>query len=88
MSDYKIDINKVQKFIWNKWKNFQCTCCNENNWHISDEAYELRAFRWGNMVVWWVPIIPVVPVTCNNCGNTIFINAVVSKIIDNNNWNG
>ena len=25
---------------------------------------------------------PIVPLTCNNCGNTYFINALVAKLID------
>jgi len=82
MSNYKIDTDKLKEFIWKKWKNFSCTCCKENNWNISNEAYELRAFRW-DMIVWGIPIVPIIPITCNNCWNTIFINAVISKILDN-----
>ncbi len=29
-------------------------------------------------------ILPLVPVTCTNCGNTIFINALVSKAYTEN----
>ena len=84
MKTYKINEDKLKSYIWDKWKNFECTCCKVNNWHIWDEVYELRAFRWGNMHVWWVPIVPIIPITCNNCWNTIFINAIVSQLLDNN----
>ena len=28
------------------------------------------------------PIVPLAPVTCNNCGNTILLNALIAGIVD------
>lgn len=81
--DYRIDQTKLLNFINQKRRNNICSCCWQNNRHVWIEAYELRAFRWGNMIVWWIPIIPLVPITCNNCWNTILVNAMVARLFDN-----
>jgi len=83
IDEHKINREKLLDFLNSKWKNNLCACCGQNNWHVWDEAYELRAFRWGNMVIWGAPIIPVVPIICNNCGNTLFVNAIMSWVIEN-----
>jgi len=57
-----------------------CAVCGSANWQIGD-VYELRAFRGGAFVIGGVPIFPVFPVTCDTCGNTLFINAVRSGVV-------
>lgn len=57
-----------------------CTVCGHNSWNVSDVLYELREFHGGSMVIGGSAIIPVSPVTCNNCGNTVLINPLVAGI--------
>jgi len=33
------------------------------------------------MIIGGVPIVPVIPVTCSNCGNTVLVNALMTKAI-------
>lgn len=61
-----------------KWaKPIACPTCKANSWNISDNVFELRDFNYGNMVIGGVPIIPIVPVICHNCGNTILVNPLI-----------
>ena len=48
------------------------------SWNVSDKVFELREYHDGNMVIGGSPIVPVVPVTCDNCGNTVLVNSIIS----------
>ena len=54
--------------------------CNSGGFSVQDQAFELRAFNDGNLIVGG-PIIPVVPVVCTNCGNTILVNAIIAGAV-------
>ena len=73
--------DKLVKFLQEKWKPpASCTVCRSNTWDVSKEIYELREFQGGGLVVGPGPIVPVVPVTCTTCGNTVLLNALVAGI--------
>ena len=75
----------MQKFLQNvntKWGNRPCPMCNSSGWNVSDNIFELREFHGGNVVFGNGPIIPVIPVSCNNCGNTVLVNAIISGAIE------
>lgn len=58
-----------------------CPVCASNKWTIGD-VYELRPFHGGSLVVGGGdPLLPLFPVVCNVCGNTVLINAVVSGVV-------
>lgn len=76
----KIDANKVIKFLSEKWRNRPCPVCGISAWSVQDSTYELREFNQGNMVLGG-PLIPVVPVICSNCGNTILVNAILAGVV-------
>jgi hypothetical protein len=80
MEGQNIDIAKAMEIVAG-WKNKNCQLCNARNWSVSNKAYELRIFTGGGLVIGNVPIIPLVPVTCENCGNTILINAKMTNLI-------
>lgn len=44
--------------------------------------YELREFHGGSMVIGGSALIPIVPVTCDNCGNTVLINGIMAGVVD------
>jgi hypothetical protein len=54
--------------------------CGVGNWNVQDSTFELREFHEGTLVVGG-PIIPVVPVVCTNCGNTILVNAIIAGAV-------
>ena len=65
------------------WKNQICPMCGGRAWNLSEKIFELREFNDGNFVLGGPnsSIMPVIPVTCDNCGNTIFINALSANLI-------
>lgn len=81
ISEYTINFEKFKEFMSTKLNN-PCILCGERNWNVSDKYYELREFTGGNMIIGGnTGIIPLIPLTCSKCGNTILINAVVSGFL-------
>ena len=72
----KLNAEKILKELNEKWRGQPCPYCG-GNWVISNKVFELREFQNGNIVIGVGPIQPVVPVTCDNCGNTVLINPLV-----------
>ena len=77
----KIDSQKVIRHLTTKWANRPCLMCNAAQWSVQDEAFELRAFSDGNLIVGGA-LIPVVPVVCTNCGNTVLVNAIIAGAVN------
>lgn len=83
------DLSNVISFIRNKWSdNVICPMCRTRSFNVSNEIFELRKYNNGGLVVGGTPIVPIIPVTCMNCGNTILVNAMVAGAITTNNKNG
>lgn len=78
----KIESAKLIRHLNQKWAGRGCAQCGKSNWEVQASTFELREFHGGNMVIGAGPIIPVVPVTCSNCGNTILVNALVSGVME------
>ncbi|PIZ04435.1 MAG: hypothetical protein COY58_04165 [Gammaproteobacteria bacterium CG_4_10_14_0_8_um_filter_38_16] len=79
----KIDDEKLKKLsesLREKWKNRVCPMCQSGNWIIQENCFELREFNGGNLVIGGT-VIPIVPIVCNNCSNTVFINAILSGVV-------
>ena len=79
----KIDPNEVINFLNSKWQGNPRPMCNGRNWNISNKIFELREFNNGDLVIGGPSsaIAPVIPVTCSNCGNTIFINVLSTGLL-------
>jgi len=82
MAKSKFDSNELVKFLTSKWKNTPCPMCHVGSFNVSDTIYELREFNQGALVIGGAPIIPVIPIICNNCGNTVLVNALLSGAIE------
>lgn len=80
----KVDSNKLISHLKLKWQGRPCQMCGTGDWTVSDSIFELREYNLGNLVIGGGPIVPVVPITCDNCGNTLFINAIKAELIDTN----
>ena len=74
---------EIIDFINQNWRNQTCQICGEHTWNVSDKIYELREFNDGDIVIGGPggAVFPVIPVVCKKCGNTIFINAVSTKLL-------
>ena len=67
------DILKKLDFL----KESDCIVCHSKTWLINDKIFELREFSGGKVVFSsGTSILPLISVTCSNCGNTIFFSAV------------
>jgi hypothetical protein len=77
MSD--IDTKKVLAHL-NKIGNTSkgCKFCGANDWAVIGKVFELREFRGGAV---GSPVIPVIPVTCNQCGNLLLFNAIAAGLV-------
>ena len=65
-----------------KWQGRTCLMCQSSSWTIADMIFELREFNHGQLIIGGGPVIPIIPVTCDGCGNTLFIDAVRTGIVD------
>lgn len=75
-----LDSQKVINFLNMKWGGAVCPLCGGREWNITDRTFELREYNEGNLVVGGA-IVPIIPVTCSNCGNTVFINALSTDLL-------
>lgn len=74
--------NEIIKFLNDKWHGAVCPLCNCSEWNVSDQIFELREFKDGNLALdKGTAIVPIIPVTCKNCGNTVLINALHAKLL-------
>lgn len=70
---------EVVEFLNDKWRDANCPLCGGSEWSVSDGIFELRGFNDGK--IGGSEIFPVIPVTCNRCGNTVFISALASGLM-------
>jgi hypothetical protein len=66
--------DKAIEHVKNTWTNKKCICCKKNNWEVDGGIFRLYRNDMAAM--------PLIAVVCINCGNTVFINAIVEKIVD------
>lgn len=67
-----------------KDKRQPCPICGGTQWIISDTIFEIREFNMGNMVIGGAnsAIIPMIPISCANCGYMRFLSAIKLGIIN------
>ncbi len=80
----KVESEKLVSHLKAKWQGRPCPMCNTGNWTVSDTIFEIREFNDGNLDLGGGPLVPIVPITCDNCGNTLFINAIKVGLVDPN----
>jgi len=78
MAEIKTDA--VIAFLNSKWGNRSCPMCNKGPWSVQDRVFQLNEFHQGNLVVGG-PLIPVIPVSCGNCGHTVLVNAIIAGVL-------
>lgn len=76
----KFDSNKAIHHLRTKWANRPCPMCGGGPWTVQDSTFQLMEFSEGGLVLGG-PVLPVIPVVCTNCGNTVLVNAIVSGIM-------
>ena len=76
-----INADRMIAHLRDKWKGRNCPLCGEGGWQVQDKAFELREFHGCTMVLGG-PVIPLIPITCSNCGNTVLVNAISAGVLD------
>lgn len=64
-----------------KLKPYSCPLCNDGQWIVTSEIFYLNEYFKDKVVV-GAKSFPVLPIVCNKCGNTMFINALVANLIE------
>jgi len=75
------DTKRFEAFIKDKWgPNRKCPYCGEGKWSISATCGELDelTLEEGQSAKKY---LPVVPVTCENCGNTVLVHPAKSGAV-------
>ena len=59
----------------------KCPLCGKGPWIAGDTVFQLMEYNQNSIVIGG-PVLPVIPICCENCGNTYFVNALVAKLTD------
>lgn len=74
---------RAQQWISEYWAGpKECQICRSNEWVMLDNIWELRKFEGGGLVIGGGPIVPVVALMCNVCGQMLIFNAFAVKALD------
>jgi len=76
----KINPQQVIEHLKVKWGDAPCPMCSHKTWDVAIAVFELREYFQGGLVVGGSTILPLIPITCQNCGNTVLINAIIANI--------
>lgn len=72
---------KLIQFLNEKWGGRPCPMCSKGPWEVQGKIFQLNEFSQGNLVLGG-PILPVVPVSCTNCGYTVLVNALLTGVLE------
>lgn len=78
----EINQEKINQFIQGKFTPV-CAFCGNRRWNITSKVFQLMEFDLNGLNLGGATY-PVIPVTCNNCGNTLFINAIAAGLLEPN----
>lgn len=84
----KLNDNQKKKLLkkLSVLKSDRCSLCGSGEWVVNDTIFEMREFQGGNLVIGGgTAILPVIPITCKQCGNTVFFNALSLGVIESKN---
>ena len=80
-NSHEVDLDKLNRAL-SKMISVCPACQQRGTLSVMPTLMELREFHGGDFVIGGSPIVPLVVLTCNNCGNTILINALVVGLLD------
>lgn len=80
-------LTEQQKQQVSNWLNVKgvgirgaCSLCGSKHWSIDETIHEIREFNGGGLIVGG-PITPVILITCDNCGHTSALSAVMIGVV-------
>jgi hypothetical protein len=72
---------KLAAHLKTKWKDKACPLCSVAKWSLPPMVFELRSFHSGSKSTNKDPILPLIPITCENCGTVQLVNAIIAGIV-------
>ena len=80
----KMEPSKIIKHLNDKWQGCACPYCGGSEWNVGGKIFELREFNKGDLFIGGPnsSILPVTPVICSKCGNTVFINTIIAGLAE------
>ncbi len=78
----KIDEEKLLTKLDNLWKDKQCPICRNSNWGIDNKIVTPVNVDENKNIELGGKFSPLIPITCDNCGYTIFINALKLGVLE------
>jgi len=82
MAKTELDAKQFIEYLQAKWGGKSCPMCGKTDWSIMGRVYELREYGETGLVLGGNTIVPIVPVLCKNCGNTVLVNAIIAGLVD------
>lgn len=62
----------------------KCPLCGQSQWNLNDVLIESREFQQGNLIIGGnSSVMPFITLTCRNCANTLFLNAIQLGLVQN-----
>ncbi len=78
----KLNREKFFEEINAKWINKNCPMCGKNHWNIDTSVVTPLKVNENSGISIGGSIFPIVPITCSNCGNVVFVNPLVIGALD------
>ena len=76
----KVEKKRMDEYL-KSIRSFNCPLCGSNNWTVSDTVFQALEFDIDGLRLGGASV-PIIPISCMKCGNTLFINALISGLID------
>lgn len=80
----KLNTEKFLSELNRLWTNKNCPMCGQNRWNVDNNLVTTVKVAENSGIELGGQVMPLVAVTCMNCGNVMFINPLVIQCIDNN----
>jgi len=79
---FRLNNQKFEKHLNEKWQNKICPMCHSNEWSYDNTIFTPMTVGPNREMAVGGKFLPLVAVTCVNCGNTVFVNGLIAKAID------
>lgn len=76
----KVEKSKLEAYL-KRIHPTSCPLCGKSSWTVSDIVFQSPEFNDGEHPIGRASF-PMIPIVCENCGNTYFINALAAKLVD------
>lgn len=78
----KLNEQKLLKEINEKWINKNCTMCGHNSWNVDQNMVSPLKLGESGEIQLGGMVMPLVAVTCMNCGHVVFVNPLIVGAVD------